>query len=155
MKLEPEIEKWDTKKFVGIEIGPDELLNVEMPIAKLWDRFFKLCQTIPHSLPDAYGLYTRADGAVFHDRYVAAIPVSEFGDIPEGFKTFELDEGLFAVFEFNGGVESLEETTHYIYREWIPESRYEIRDGFDMEIYQSDYDEKGILRIAVPIEIDC
>ena len=78
MKLEPEIENWEAKKFVGLEIGPDELLNVEIPIAKLWDRFFKSCQTIPHSLPDAYGLYTRADGAAFHDRYVAAKPVSEF-----------------------------------------------------------------------------
>ncbi len=152
MKLEPEIENWESKKFVGLEIGPDELLNEEMPIAKLWGQFFSASAAIPHSLPDAYGLYTRADGTGFHDRYIAAAPVSEYGEIPEEFSTFELESGLFAIFEFNGGVEALPETTHYIYREWLPQSEYRTRRGYDMEIYQSDYDAQGVLRIAVPIQ---
>lgn len=151
MKLTPEIQNWEAKKFVGMEIDQDELLKVELPIAKLWDRFQKQDTKIPHKLPNNYGLYTLGDDSTSHATYVAATAVSDFGVLPEGCKEFVIEAGLFAIFEFNGGVEALPEASHYIYNDWVPESEYEIRDGFDMEIYSKKYDEKGIIRLAVPI----
>ena len=152
MKLEPEIENWKPIKFVGMEIGEDELLHVEMPIAKLWGRFEKTQKKIPHrSRGVAYGLYMRTEGPASHAIYVAATAVSEFDELPEGHKQYEIPGGLYALFQFSGGVDALEEASQYIYSEWLPKSGYEIREGFDMEMYAKDYDEKGIVKIAVPV----
>lgn len=124
MKLTPEIQNWEAKKFVGMDIDQDELLNAELPIAKLWDRFRKQDKKIPHKLPNNYGLYTLGNDSTSHATYVAATAVSDFGDLPENYKEFEIEAGPFALFEFNGGVEALPEASLYIYNEWIPNSEY-------------------------------
>ncbi len=153
LKMTPKIETLDSMKFVGMEIGPEELMNEELPIANLWDRFWKDFKRIQNVLPDAYGLYspTLEAESVTEARYIAAVPVSEFAESPEGYVDYEIEGGSYAVFDFKGSTEALAEAQHHVYSQWLPHSGYEAREGFDMEIYKKDLHQEGIIRLAIPI----
>lgn len=154
LKMTPKIETLESMKFVGMKIGSDELMNEELPIANLWDRFWKDFKRIQNVLPDAYGLYapTLEADTVTEACYVAAVPVSDFAETPECYSNVEVESGLYALFDFKGSTEALTEAQNYIYSEWLPCSDYESREGFDMEIYNKDFQKEGVIRLAIPID---
>ena len=56
----------------------------------------------------------------------AAIPVIDFKDIPEGFKTLVIPVGLYAKFHFTGSIQEAPQAMEYIFGEWLPNSEYNL-----------------------------
>jgi AraC family transcriptional regulator len=53
----------------------------------------------------------------------ATIEVSDFDNLPSGIETFNLESGLYAVFEYKGS--SLDNSIYqYIFGTWLPKSKY-------------------------------
>jgi len=64
----------------------------------------------------------------------AAIQVSKLEDIPDGFKDFTLKGGLYAVFIQKGIVDDFPALAECIYKNWIPNSKYELDERAHFEI---------------------
>lgn len=69
----------------------------------------------------------------------AAIEVSEFDPVPEQMEKFTLQGGLYAVFDHRGGPATGAETFTYIFRNWLPNSIYELDDRPHFEILGEKY----------------
>ena len=63
----------------------------------------------------------------------ALMEVSDLNNIPEGMGTFEVPEGLYAVFHYKG-LNTDFRIFEYIFREWLPKSEYVLdnRPHFDI-----------------------
>ena len=87
--------------------------------------------------------------------YVAGFPVSQVGDIPEGFVVREVPEHTYAVFAHKGDLAGLEKTHEYIYEVWLPQSDYVLASKKDMEYYNEDFKffaPDSVLYIFIPVE---
>lgn len=75
----------------------------------------------------------------------ALVEVKDFYRVPEGFKTFELPEGDYAVFLHKGTHSDFVKTSQYIFGEWIPENGYTVDDRPHFEVlgdlYKNDHPE--------------
>lgn len=58
----------------------------------------------------------------------ASIEVEDFTDVPEGFESFVLPEGLYAVFIHKGGPATAQKTFGAIFETWLPNSEYQLDD---------------------------
>lgn len=56
----------------------------------------------------------------------AAVEVENFNDIPEGMDNFNLDSGLYAVFNYKGLPKDFGLLMSYIYSNWLPKSKYKL-----------------------------
>ena len=56
----------------------------------------------------------------------AAFEVSDFEPLSEGMHTFNLNEGLYAVFEYKGLAQDFGKLMQRILMEWLPQSNYEL-----------------------------
>lgn len=70
--------------------------------------------------------------ATLFDKW-ALLEVSDFNTVPEGMETFEVQEGLYAVFHYKG-LNTDHRIFDYIFREWLPGSEYILdnRPHFDL-----------------------
>lgn len=68
--------------------------------------------------------------------YAIGVLCAKDCDVPEGFKLWTIDEGLWAVFPCIGNDEScMDGVWEKIYREFLPQSGYEMRNYADFEYY--------------------
>jgi AraC family transcriptional regulator len=58
----------------------------------------------------------------------AAIEVTDFNSVPDGFETIALPGGLYAVFIHRGPASEGPRTYGYIFNEWLPKSAYILDD---------------------------
>jgi len=58
----------------------------------------------------------------------AAVPVTDFNQIPNDMETLIIPEGIYAVFTYKGKPSAAMDAFQYIYREWLPNSKFEM-DG--------------------------
>ena len=68
----------------------------------------------------------------------ATVEVSNFDNLPAEMETFTLTGGLYAVFDYKG-LNSDDAIYRYIYREWIPNSNYDLDDRPHFEILSEKY----------------
>ena len=68
----------------------------------------------------------------------ATVEVNDFGNIPEGMKTFVLAGGLYAVFDYKGS-SSDPSIFQYIFFKWFPESNYVVDDRPHFEVLGMKY----------------
>lgn len=68
----------------------------------------------------------------------AAIEVKDFEFIPEGMMPFQLESGLYAVFNYRG-LNTDHRIFEYIYREWIPSSEYKLAPRPHFELLGDKY----------------
>jgi len=75
----------------------------------------------------------------------ALVGVKGFDHVPEGFETFELPKGNYAVFLHKGTHADFVKTSQYIFGEWMPQSGYIVDDRPHFEIlgdlYKNDHPE--------------
>lgn len=64
----------------------------------------------------------------------AAMEVKDFKNIPNGFSSYSLVAGLYAVFIHIGTSEEFPKTFQYILGQWLPRSQYELDDRPHFEI---------------------
>ena len=135
----------------------DDRAAKDIPI--LWETFFKnkLYEKIAGVInPDVfYGVYSDLD---FNNNFTFAIcyEINNLKDIPTDMYQNIIAPGNYAVFTAKGKMpEKLVNTWHYIYGNWLPNSKYERNHGIDFELYnnafmQTDYSE---VDIYIPLKI--
>lgn len=69
----------------------------------------------------------------------AAIAVNNHSEIPNGFSSFIIESGLYAVFLHKGTVSEFPITMQYIFSQWLPQSGYELEDRPHFELLGKKY----------------
>jgi AraC family transcriptional regulator len=75
-------------------------------------------------------------------------------DVPDGMVSREIPEATYAVFTARGRMpDSIQDTTKYIYREWLPKSKYLHAHSPEFELYDErcDDSENPEVDIYIPI----
>ncbi len=112
-------------------------------IPQVWDRLMNHLQTFPHqSCEPMYGLIEqRQERPHPHELwYVAGVPASPETPVPDGMVLKVVSAATYAVFTHRGPMSSIGETVGYAYREWLPQSGFELADGPDVELYDGRFD---------------
>lgn len=68
----------------------------------------------------------------------ATVEVGNFDSIPNGMKSFALQEGMYAVFDYKGS-SSDNSIFQYIFWKWLPNSPYQIDDRPHFEVLGKNY----------------
>jgi AraC family transcriptional regulator len=140
---------------VRIEVLPEKTLigkSIRMSlsdnkIGELWRSFQINRSVIPNTIgTDLYSMQVY-DNATYFDNFSpkteftkwAAIEVKSIENIPDGFSSFVLNEGLYAVFLHKGPVSEFPKTFQYIFSEWLPNSEYEIDNRPHFEVLGKKY----------------
>lgn len=85
----------------------------------------------------------------------ATIEVSNFDNVPAEMETFTLSGGLYAVFDYKG-LNTDDSIYHFIYREWLPNSDYDLDDRPHFEILGDTYknnDPTSEEEIWIPVKL--
>lgn len=69
----------------------------------------------------------------------AAVEVSSFHHLPEGFEAFTLPSGQYAVFIHVGGPATGAHTFQYIFQNWLPSSAYRLDNRPHFELLGTKY----------------
>lgn len=114
-------------------------------IPRFWDNYMKkeLCKTIPGKINpnQEYGLCYDFNPQTLDMCYMIGYEVKNLENIPEGMCGKEVPASLYVCFTTpkvlrKDFVTSIQETTKFIYREWLPQSGYQYNEnGNDFEIY--------------------
>ena len=126
----------DEFKVVGMQYQGESA----EPIKKLWDDFMNRYKEVKCS--DArvsYGVCEMVGSSCKEMIYVAACPVANFDDIPEGMVGKTVPGGKYAVFTHVGSLENLNETYDYIYGEWAKKGEEKMRHAPEFELYDDRF----------------
>jgi len=155
----PRIETLSAKKLVGKRLIMSFSNNKTF---ELWRSFMPYRKEIHNCIsPDLYSLqiyppsfFENFNPNTEFEKW-AAIEVSDFIDVPGNFLTFNLPEGLYAVFLYKGLPDAAAETFQYIIGTWLPKSVYSLDDRphFERlgEKYKSD-DPNSEEEIWIPVK---
>lgn len=69
----------------------------------------------------------------------AAIEVSDALNIPNGFASFVIPEGLYAVFLHKGSANEFQKTFQFIFTQWLPKSKYNLDERPHFELLGKKY----------------
>jgi AraC family transcriptional regulator len=136
--MEPKIVSLPDFKVVGLRyFGKNE--NQE--ISSLWGAANQRLGEIQHvDSQNAYGVCIMLpDFPSGEFEYIAGLEVTQVENVPEGMVVREVPASQYAVFTHLGSLEKLPATYEYIYRTWIPQSGYQLREGLDFELYNEDF----------------
>ncbi|MDC9813552.1 MULTISPECIES: AraC family transcriptional regulator [Rhizobium] len=104
----------------------------------------------------AYGVCTHITGEAEKFRYMAAVEVSDAGDLPADFATLKLPGQRYVVFAHRGHVSGIPATMNRIFGAWWPTSGLEHGETPDMfERYDERFDPytgMGVTEIWLPIK---
>lgn len=128
-------------------------------IPALWMRFVQAWQGAGRPFPKiSYGVcYDESDGAgseAVPFTYLAAFPLEEGADAPEGLEMRTVPANRYAVFTHRGAVRTIGETYDRIFGTWLPSSGYRRAEGPDFERYDERFDDEaltGEVDIYVPV----
>ncbi|WP_300567329.1 GyrI-like domain-containing protein [Flavobacterium sp.] len=157
----PKINILPEKKLVGKRITMTLLQNKTF---ELWQSFMPFRNQITNAVgSDKFSMQVYAPDFDFNQftpqtifEKWAAIEVSDFLAIPENMEPYVLKGGLYAVFNYKGKPENGSEAFHYIFKEWLPNSIYEVDKREHFEILGDKYirdNEDSEEEIWVPIKL--
>jgi AraC family transcriptional regulator len=69
----------------------------------------------------------------------AAVEVNHFEEIPDDMESLVIPEGNYAVFIHRGATEAFHKTADFIFRVWLPNSKYELDNRMHFEIMKEEY----------------
>jgi predicted transcriptional regulator YdeE len=132
--MEPQIVKKPAFDVVGL---PYQGLNENNDIAKVWDQFLPRIGEIDHMESDAYGVCgeVESDGSF---KYLAGFQVAEVADLPDQMSHWRIPEETYAAFPCS--LQTIRDTFHHAYQNWLPQSDYQRGDGLDLEYYPPEFD---------------
>ena len=140
--MKPRIEKLEEKKLIGHSLAMSLSNNIT---GQLWGQFGPRIKEIQNRTssdkismqvyPPAY--YDQFSPDTEFEKW-ATVEVDDFENIPNGMKSFLLEEGLYAVFDYKG---SSSDTSifDYIFSNWLPNSTYRVDDRPHFEVLGSAY----------------
>lgn len=142
--MQQEIRELKKKKLVGIKIKTSLSENVT---PQLWQQFMSRRNEIKNDLNtglysvqvyDGLEVFSHFTENTLFDKW-AAVEVSNYNSIPEGFESLSLSGGKYAVFLHKGPANSISRTFQYIFGTWLPNSDYELDDREHFEIMGDKY----------------
>ena len=127
--MNPRIAKLKEKKLLGCHLKMSLTNNIT---GQLWGQFGPKIKAIKNRVSE-----DKISMQIYDDDYYrnfdpsnefekwATVEVENFNEIPEGMKSFILEEGTYAVFDYKGS--SADNSIYqYIFWKWLPESPYKI-----------------------------
>lgn len=157
--MTPRIEKLSKKKLVGVSL---KMSASDNKTGQLWGEFGPRIQEINNRTsqdkismqvyPPSY--FEGFNPKLEFDKW-ATVEVEDFNHIPKGIKAFELEGGLYAIFDYKG-LSSDNSIFQYIYTEWLPKSNYILDDRPHFEVLGPNYknnDPESEEEIWIPIKV--
>ena len=130
MHKDPKIITLESKKLVGHSI---EMSLIGNKTFQLFSGFMPLRKQIKNAInTDVYEVL------IYNSNYLKSfspantftkwvtVAVENYDTIPEGMDTFNLDSGLYAVFNYKGLPKGFGVFMSYIYTNWLPNSKYQL-----------------------------
>ncbi|MCX5973179.1 MAG: MerR family transcriptional regulator [Coprothermobacterota bacterium] len=133
--------------------------NEHEEISRMWQNFMPRMEEIKHftnalgevSFGICYTPQEPIEPGDFH--YIAALPVSELTDIPEGMVGKEIPAQTYAMVEAHG-IGEIGQAYDFIIKQWLPTSGYQAVNAPDFELYPESFRDNGKdpLYIYFPIQ---
>ena len=142
--MTPRIEILPEKKLIGKSL---EMSLVKNTTGILWASFMSNKSDITNAIgSDLYAMQIYSD-LYYHKNFNpntkfikwAATEVTDIKNIPYGFESFILKEGLYAVFLHKGMASDFPKTIQFIFEEWLPKSGYDLDDRPHFELLGKHY----------------
>nr|WP_298935597.1 GyrI-like domain-containing protein [uncultured Dyadobacter sp.] len=136
------IQQINDKKLIGIRAT---MSLKDYRVADLWRTFHVRRPQISNIVsPELFSLtiynsqyFARFNPAIEFEKW-AAVEVSDFSRVTDGWETCVLPGGLYAVFEYKG-LSSNNSIFEYIYTSWLPQSGYILDDRPHVEVLGARY----------------
>lgn len=154
----PQILTSPAKKLIGLRITTN-LVNYQ--IAELWKNFMPRRKEIRHHANNdlvSMAIYPGSYFKEFNPSQIferwATVEVTDFIEIPSGMETYNLPEGLYAVFNYKG-LNTDNSVYQYIFTHWLPASEFELDYRPHFEILGKKYknnDPESEEEIWIPIK---
>lgn len=143
--MEPIIKTFPETKFIGMN---SVISYSNYRIGELWGNFMPRRNEIQNTIgTELFNIQINPDNFDFNPntRFVkwASVAVLSFDFIPEGMETLEIEEGLYAVFNYKGAHSDAAVFFNTIYSEWLPNSGYELENRPQFEILGKNYKSNG------------
>ncbi|HRG60038.1 MAG TPA: GyrI-like domain-containing protein [Bacteroidia bacterium] len=142
IKIEPKIIKLASKNLVGMKTSMSLVHN---KTGILWQNFMPKRKQINHVITnDLYSMQIYDTDYFVHftpqNTFTkwACVEVSSFENLPIDCESFNLQEGLYAVFHYKG-LSSDTKIFEYIYSVWLPQSGYELDQRPHFELLGENY----------------
>lgn len=138
--MEYRIEKKPAFKVMGVsKMFSYESANVEIP--KYWDEVY--VQKKEKLVMGMYGVCFDEAMAGEQFRYMIADDYNREDAVKRGLEEYEIPAHTWAVFPCRGPMPlPLQEVNERIFSEWLPQGRYEIAEGYNIEYYSDPEDFK-------------
>ncbi|MFT6962429.1 MAG: AraC family transcriptional regulator [Flammeovirgaceae bacterium] len=142
MGIQPRIEELKTKKLIGYRLKMSLANN---QTGKLWGSFVPRIKEIGNrnsndkismQIYDSFYFADFNPNAEF-EKWVA-VEVESFEKIPKNMESFTLKDGAYAIFEHKGD-SSDNSIFHYIFTDWLPNSKYELDNRPHFEVLGEKY----------------
>jgi AraC family transcriptional regulator len=156
--MTPIIKNLEEKKLIGLNI---KMSVSENRTGELWGTFGPRIKEIEHRITTdkiSMQIYPPSYFKLFNPatefQKWATVEVSDFKNIPPNMKSFVLEQGLYAVFNYKGS-SSDTSVFQYIFTKWLPDSNYMIDDRPHFEVLGSKYknnDPSSEEEIWIPIK---
>jgi len=157
--MTPRIVNLEEKRLIGQHIT---MSLIENKTGVLWRQFSPRIKEILHRASEdkiSMQVYPPMYHNQFHPKKEfekwATVEVHDFKNIPDGMKSFIVQEGLYAVFQYKGSSAD-SKVFEYIFSEWIPKSLFKIDDRPHFEVLGKKYrnnDKDSEEEIWIPIMI--
>lgn len=144
-------------KFIGKNLN---LTYANYRAFELWSSFMPHRKEIKNTIGiEFYNIQINPEGFKFglKEPFVkwAAVAVNDFNFVPEGMETLEIQEGLYAVFNYKGDQSNASSFFKSIYSEWLPSSEFDLDNRPQFEILGEKYkkdDPNSEEEIWIPIK---
>ena len=141
--MTPRIELLAEKKLVGCQL---EMSLSEDRTVELWKEFGPRIKELNNRVCNdriSLQIYPPEYHQKFHPSHNfvkwAAVEVIGFENIPSGLDSLILRAGQYAVFNYKGKPSEITPVFHYIFNQWIPNSKYCIDDRPHFELIGLNY----------------
>lgn len=156
--MTPRIERIKEKKLIGYKLKMSLTNNKTV---QLWRQFGPRIKEIQNRVNEdkiSMQIYNSSYFVSFNPENEfekwATVEVKDFNSIPNEMKSFTLQEGIYAVFDYKGS-SSDNSIFQYIFGEWLPNSPYQIDDRPHFEVLGRNYknnDSNSEEEIWIPIK---
>lgn len=139
--MNPTLKTFPTTKFIGKNLS---FTYADYRAFELWSSFMPRLKEIQNAIgSELYNIQINPAGFDFQPitpfTKWAAVAVSSFDFIPDEMGTLEIQEGLYAVFNYKGDQSNAASFFNSIYTEWLPSSDYELDNRPQFEILGEKY----------------
>ncbi len=158
---EPRIEVVGERKLVGMHL---HMSLAQDRTGELWGAFMPRKKEVLHPISTDLICMQVYEGLPSFSQFNAetefvkwaAVEVGDNSLVPVGMEAYTLAGGMYAVFVHKGLPDSFSQTAQFIFRDWLPKSRYELDNREHFEVMGERYrhnDPSSEEQVWVPIRI--